>query len=55
MKQEFYVTLRVTTESEKKLTEERIKIILRQALKPDQVDGRVEQILVTDVIERIKS
>jgi Trp operon repressor len=53
MKQEFRVVLRVFTESlsEKKLTEERVKKILKKALDPDEMDDVVEQVRFGDVVE----
>jgi hypothetical protein len=56
--QKFRVTLRVTSNPEatdgKKVTEERIRIIIKNALDPDEMDDRISTVRVTDVIELTK-
>lgn len=56
--QEFHVTIRVVTDpsvtKNKKVTEERIRKILKDALKPDEMDQIIETIRFGDVIDVTK-
>ena len=56
--QEFYVTLRVITDpgetKNKKVTEERIRKILKDALRPDAMDKIIDTIRFGDVVDVTK-